>query len=70
MDDYELSPDIQNEVKLRFKKINPDNLNALADLDLYRRDFMRLFGFEVDGVDYEQDVAVNLPMKSLEDIEI
>jgi enoyl-[acyl-carrier protein] reductase/trans-2-enoyl-CoA reductase (NAD+) len=70
MDDYELSREIQNEVKLRFKKINPDNLNTLADLDMYRRDFMRLFGFEVDGVDYEQDVAINLPMRSLEEIGI
>ena len=70
MDDYELSREIQNEVRLRFKKINPDNVNAISDLDIYRGDFMRLFGFEVDGVDYEQDVAINLPMKSLEDIEI
>ena len=31
-------------------------LDELADLPEYRSQFLRLFGFGIDGVDYSQDV--------------
>lgn len=65
LDDYELSAAIQNEVQPRFKTINVETLDELADLDLYRSDFMRLFGFEVDDIDYDKDVAIDIPIPSL-----
>lgn len=65
LDDYELSPAIQDIVKPRFQEICAENLNELADLEQYRGDFMRLFGFEVEGVDYDKDVAIDLPIKDL-----
>jgi enoyl-[acyl-carrier protein] reductase/trans-2-enoyl-CoA reductase (NAD+) len=29
----------------------------LSDLAGFRRDFLRIFGFEADGVDYDADVS-------------
>ena len=37
-------------------KINTDNLSDLSDFSGYREEFLHLFGFEVDGVDYDADV--------------
>jgi enoyl-[acyl-carrier protein] reductase/trans-2-enoyl-CoA reductase (NAD+) len=31
-------------------------MSALADFDGYRSAFLNLFGFEFDGVDYDQEV--------------
>lgn len=55
VDDWELSDQIQNEVRRRWPLVNTENLNELADLDGFREDFLKIFGFGFDGVDYEAD---------------
>ncbi len=58
IDDLELRPDVQEEVQAAWDKVDNDNLRELADIEGYHRDFMRLFGFGLPGVDYQQDVPV------------
>ncbi len=55
-DDLELNPDVQAEVEAIWAQIDTDNLTVLSDFEGYRREFLQLFGFEVDGVDYGADV--------------
>ena len=56
MDDRELSDAVQAEVNRRWPIVSTANVAELADLDGIRDDFLRIFGFGVDGVDYEADV--------------
>jgi len=56
MDDVELSDAVQDEVKRRWPLVTTENLDELGDLDGFRADFLRIFGFGVDGVDYEAEV--------------
>ena len=56
LDDWELSPEVQAEVKRRWPLLSTASLGELADLAEYRTQFLRLFGFGVDGIDYAQDV--------------
>lgn len=56
MDDWELSEPVQTEVKRRWPLVTTENLDELTDFAGFRRDFLRIFGFGVDGVDYEADV--------------
>lgn len=56
MDDWEMRPDVQQEVMERWEKVNSENISSLSDLEGYNTSFLRLFGFEVPGIDYEQDV--------------
>ncbi|MGH6956263.1 MAG: enoyl-ACP reductase FabV [Caulobacteraceae bacterium] len=56
MDDWELSPKVQTEVARRWPLLSTDTLSELADLPEYRRQFLRLFGFGVEGVDYARDI--------------
>ncbi|WP_297106438.1 enoyl-ACP reductase FabV [uncultured Devosia sp.] len=56
VDDWELSPAMQAELKKRWAVLNTENLADLADLPKYREEFMKLFGFAVGGVDYSKDV--------------
>jgi enoyl-[acyl-carrier protein] reductase/trans-2-enoyl-CoA reductase (NAD+) len=39
-------------------------LSEFADFDAYQSEFLRLFGFGIDGVDYDADVEVDLPLPS------
>lgn len=64
--DYkELAPEIQNEVAALWDKVTDDNLYELTDFSGYKSDFLRLFGFGVEGVDYEADVNPEVPISKL-----
>ena len=56
LDDWELSEPIQAEVNRRWPLVETTNVADLADLDGIRTDFLKIFGFGIDGVDYETDV--------------
>ncbi|NQX90122.1 MAG: trans-2-enoyl-CoA reductase family protein [Halioglobus sp.] len=55
-DRKELDPAVQNAVAALWDGINTDTLRQQSDFAGYKREFLQLFGFEVDGVDYENDV--------------
>jgi len=55
VDDWELAPEIQDEVRRRWPLVTTENLAELADLEGFREDFLKIFGFGFDGVDYEAD---------------
>jgi enoyl-[acyl-carrier protein] reductase/trans-2-enoyl-CoA reductase (NAD+) len=56
IDDWEMRADVQEQVEQLWPIITSDNIEQISDIAGYRREFLRLFGFEVDGVDYEADV--------------
>ena len=55
-DARELADAVQTEVRRRWDVVDSDNIGALSDLDQFRDEFLALFGFGFDGVDYEADV--------------
>ncbi len=65
MDDLEMQFDVQADVDILWQKINTENLNECADIQGYWKDFYNLFGFEIAGVDYNADVAIQMPIPSL-----
>lgn len=62
IDDLEMKPDVQAEVTRIWPTVTTENIEALTDIAGYRREFLKLFGFGVSGVDYEADVEPHLPM--------
>lgn len=60
MDDLELAPAIQDEVKRRWPLVTTENIGELADLEGFRADFLRIFGFGMPGVDYDEDLDPRL----------
>lgn len=55
IDDLEMRDDVQKEVADLWSKATSENLDEIGDLEGYRKDFYNLFGFDVDGVDYEKE---------------
>jgi len=64
-DQKELDPAVQAEVAELWQQIDTDNLHQLSDFAGYRREFLQLFGFEVDGVDYEAEVNPLVPIHNM-----
>ena len=62
LDDWELRADVQGEVADRFARITTETLNTLGDYAGYKRDFERLFGFGVAGIDYAAPTEVDRPI--------
>ena len=56
IDDWEMREDVQAEVDKLWQIATTENLSEIGDLKGYSDDFFNLFGFKVDGVDYDADV--------------
>ena len=56
LDDWELREDVQSECKALWPTITTANLNQLTDYAGYKHDFLRLFGFGREDVNYEEEV--------------
>lgn len=64
VDDWEMAPDIQAAVIDIWPEITSETLNTLGDYSGYQHNFLTLFGFGLAGVDYDEDVEVDLPLPS------
>jgi enoyl-[acyl-carrier protein] reductase/trans-2-enoyl-CoA reductase (NAD+) len=60
LDDWEMRPDVQNEVRKLWQQVDQDNIGELADIKGLREEFLRHHGFGMPGVDYSQDVPPDM----------
>ncbi len=65
LDDLEMQPDIQEKIMKFWSQITTENLAELTDIEGYRDDFYRLFGFNFPGVDYAKDVNPDVSVASI-----
>ena len=56
MDDWELREDVQNKVKELWPLVTSDNIFEITDYRGYKDEFLKLFGFGIEGIDYEAEV--------------
>jgi enoyl-[acyl-carrier protein] reductase / trans-2-enoyl-CoA reductase (NAD+) len=61
LDDWELAADVQAELRKRWGAGSADLIGGLADVDWFKREIWRLYGFDVRGIDYSQPVEVDQP---------
>jgi enoyl-[acyl-carrier protein] reductase/trans-2-enoyl-CoA reductase (NAD+) len=63
IDDWEMNDEVQKEVAELWKGATTENLTAIGDLAGYKSDFLNLFGFGFEGVDYaaEANEMVEIP---------
>lgn len=65
VDDWEMAPEVQQIVDERWKQVNTENFPQLGDFEGYQSSFLRLFGFGLEGVDYNADVDTGVGVPSL-----
>ena len=64
VDDWEMESDVQQAVADIWPNISTETLCDQSDYTGYQKNFLNLFGFELPGVDYEEDVEVELDLPS------
>lgn len=64
VDEKELRPEVQNAVEELWPQVTTENLYELTDFQGYKDEFVKLFGFGIEGVDYDEDLSpvVELPL--------
>ncbi len=63
LDDRELRPEVQAEVARRWAIVESENLDGLSDKRRVLADVLRLYGFGVAGVSYDEDVDPVRPIR-------
>jgi enoyl-[acyl-carrier protein] reductase/trans-2-enoyl-CoA reductase (NAD+) len=48
--------DVQKETAGIMERVNPENVFELTDIAGFKEDFLKTHGFEVEGIDYREDV--------------
>lgn len=64
-DDLELAPDVQGAVVALWDAVTDANLYELTDFAGYKHEFLRLFGFDIDGVNYDADIDPDVKISGL-----
>ncbi len=65
IDDWEMRDDVQEKVATLWKQATTESLPEIGDLEGYRKDFLNLFGFEFEGVDYKADANEMVAVSSI-----
>ncbi|WP_445945138.1 enoyl-ACP reductase FabV [Shewanella sp.] len=66
LDDWELREDIQQHCRDLWPQVTTENLSQLADYMEYKAEFLKLFGFGIEGIDYDADVNPNVSFDVIE----
>ncbi len=63
IEDWEMEDGVQQAVAELWPRVTTENLTAVSDIEGYRSEFLKLFGFGLPGIDYEKDAdpAVEIP---------
>lgn len=64
IDDWEMREDIQAEVAALWEKVSTENLADISDIAGYRTEFLKLFGFGLEGINYEAEAEPMQPLPS------
>ncbi len=62
LDDREMSEAVQTVIREIWPQITTENLAQTTDYAGYQADFQRLFGFGVDGIDYDAPTEIDRPI--------
>ncbi|MCF8322557.1 MAG: bifunctional NADH-specific enoyl-ACP reductase/trans-2-enoyl-CoA reductase, partial [Flavobacterium sp.] len=65
IDDWEMRPDVQEKVAQLWLQATTDSLPEIGDLKGYKQDFLNLFGFGFDKVDYLADTNEMVGVSSI-----
>ena len=65
MDELEMVAEVQENVANAWAQISTENMYELTDFSGYKHEFLSLFGFDVDGVDYDAEVAPDVKIDQL-----
>jgi enoyl-[acyl-carrier protein] reductase/trans-2-enoyl-CoA reductase (NAD+) len=70
VDEKEVNRKVQSEVETLWPQVTTENLNTISDFRGYRAEFVKMFGFEIAGIDYDADVNAEVAVNNLVDMTV
>lgn len=64
IDDLEMKDEVQKEVSVIWDNANTENVREITDIEGFRNDFFKLFGFGFENINYEDDVEIDINLPS------
>jgi enoyl-[acyl-carrier protein] reductase/trans-2-enoyl-CoA reductase (NAD+) len=61
----ELEDSVQQRVTAIWNIVDTDTIDELTDYAAYHQEFLKLFGFDIEGVDYDADVSPEVAINNL-----
>ena len=58
IDNFELDSKIQDKILSVWNTVNSENLLQITDIEGVKKDFINLFGFDIDGIDYSEPTEI------------
>lgn len=65
LDDLEMTADIQEEVSKLWSIVATENIEQISDIRGYRDEFFKLFGFGIEGIDYDKEYNENVSIPTI-----
>lgn len=65
IDDWEMRPEVQAEIESIWAGVTTETIDDVSDFEGYQKEFYRLFGFGLGGVDYSAESDPVRPIPSL-----
>ncbi|MDX2080579.1 MAG: enoyl-ACP reductase FabV [Terrimicrobiaceae bacterium] len=65
IDDWEMRDDVQAEVAKVWDEITTESIDELSDFAGYQKEFLRLFGFGLEGINYQAEANPLRPIPSI-----
>ena len=65
IDDWEMRSDVQSEVEKVWTTVSTETIDVVSDFAGYQKEFYRLFGFGLEGVDYSAEAEPLRPIPSV-----
>ena len=62
IDDLELREDVQSRIESLWQSVTTENLEAVSDVQVFRAEFLKLFGFGLPAVDYAAHADPDQPL--------
>ena len=56
--DKELRESVQEYISENWSRFDAETMNEIADFEGYRRDFMQIYGFDMEGINYDEEVSI------------
>jgi enoyl-[acyl-carrier protein] reductase/trans-2-enoyl-CoA reductase (NAD+) len=66
IDDWEMREALQQQIMPLWNNVSTENLSEISDIEGYRQEFFKLFGFGYPEIDYEKDVDINVGIPSIQ----
>jgi enoyl-[acyl-carrier protein] reductase/trans-2-enoyl-CoA reductase (NAD+) len=60
LDNLEMREDVQEAVYAIWEKLSSENLRECSSFDLYGKNFLNLFGFGYENINYDEPVRTDL----------